>query len=165
MFAPEHLARSVALLDLCRNKRLRIATAESCTGGLIAALLTEITGSSDVFERGFVTYSNAAKTGMLGVDVRIIAACGAVSQEVALSMAHGALSHSAADLAAAVTGIAGPSGGTLEKPVGLVHIAVALRGGGAMHRRCTFGDIGRTRVRENSLEAALDMLTAAAGGS
>src|SRR5215468_11801064 len=118
-----------ALLDLCRSKKLTIATAESCTGGLVAATLTEIPGSSDVLERGFVTYSNAAKTAMLGVPADVIARFGAVSRETAEAMAQGALAHSPADLAVSITGIAGPGGGTPDKPVGLVHFAAAARSG------------------------------------
>ena len=105
----------------CRNNRLTVATAKSCTGGLVAAALTEIAGSSDVFERGFVTYSNAAKTAMLGVPADLIVRHGAVSRETAEAMATGALEHAPADLAVAITGIAGPGGGTADKPVGLVH--------------------------------------------
>src|SRR5499427_4160717 len=121
-----------ALLDLCRAKRLMIATAESCTGGLVAAMLTEIPGSSDVLERGFVTYSNAAKTAMLGVPADVIARFGAVSRETAGAMAQGALTHSPADLAVSITGIAGPGGGSPDKPVGLVHFAAAAGGGPLM---------------------------------
>ena len=161
MFRDELLLRAAALLDLCRARHLHIATAESCTGGLIAALLTEIAGSSDVFERGFVTYSNAAKTELLGVEVGMIAAHGAVSEQVARAMAEGAVANSAAELAVAVTGIAGPGGGCAEKPVGLVHIAVARRGGAVAHRRCEFGDIGRAQVRTATIAVALEMLTAA----
>src|SRR5215813_13385728 len=111
-----------ALLDLCRRKRLKLAAAESCTGGLLAGLLTEIPGSSDVFERGFVTYSNQAKQEMLGVTQSLIAAHGAVSAEVARAMAQGALNHAPAHLSVAITGIAGPGGGTADKPVGLVYL-------------------------------------------
>src|SRR3982751_3041231 len=121
------LARS--LLDLCRSRKLTIATAESCTGGLVAAALTAIPGSSDVVDRGFVTYSNAAKTEMLGVPADLIATHGAVSEPVARAMAEGALSRSNADVAVAITGIAGPDGGSDAKPVGLVHLAAARNGG------------------------------------
>jgi nicotinamide-nucleotide amidase len=117
------LARSV--LEACRARRLKIAVAESCTGGLIAAALTEIPGSSDVFERGFVTYSNEAKQEMIGVASDLIAAHGAVSSQVAEAMALGALDHSRAQIALAVTGVAGPSGGSAQKPVGLVHFGLA----------------------------------------
>ncbi len=137
-----------------RDKGLKIATAESCTGGLIAARLTEIPGSSDIFERGFVTYSNQAKTELLGVPAPLIAEHGAVSEEVALAMARGALAQSPADVAIATTGIAGPGGGTAEKPVGLVYIAAARGGGGEYVQRHIFeGD--RDSVRLASVKAAL----------
>jgi nicotinamide-nucleotide amidase len=161
MFPVDLTARARALLDACRARGLTIATAESCTGGLIAGLLTEIPGSSAVFERGFVVYSNAAKRELLGVSDALLAAHGAVSERAARAMAEGALAHSAADLALAVTGIAGPDGGTAEKPVGLVHFACARRGGAptAIERR--FGDLGRAAVRLESVEQALTMLEAA----
>src|SRR6476661_6705671 len=123
------IEQAEALLELCRGKKLKITTAESCTGGLAAATLTEIPGSSDVVERGFVTYSNAAKETMLGVPASVLERFGAVSCQTAEAMAKGALAHSAADLAVSVTGIAGPGGGTAAKPVGLVHFAAASRGG------------------------------------
>ena len=119
------LTKAAALLDAARERGELIATAESCTGGLLAATLTAIPGSSDVFERGFVTYSNASKSEMLGVPVWLIERHGSVSEDVARAMVGGALTHSRATLAVAVTGIAGPSGGTHEKPVGLVHLAAA----------------------------------------
>jgi nicotinamide-nucleotide amidase len=150
------------LLDLCRLKKLTIATAESCTGGLVAAMLTEIPGSSDVVERGFVTYSNAAKTEMLGVPADVIARFGAVSRETAEAMAHGALAHSPADLAVSITGIAGPGGGTPDKPVGLVHFAAAARSGRLLHQECRFGDVGRALVRIASVRQAFTMLHALA---
>jgi nicotinamide-nucleotide amidase len=159
------LAEAEALLALCRAKGLRIATAESCTGGLIAGALTEIAGSSDVFERGFVTYSNAAKTDMLGVPASLIGTQGAVSEAVARAMAEGAIARSLADIAVAVTGVAGPSGGSVEKPVGLVHFAVAKRGGLTVHERRELGDIGRSPVRQATVQHALAMLRAAAQGS
>jgi nicotinamide-nucleotide amidase len=159
MFSAVLLSSAEKLLtDACR-KNLKIATAESCTGGLIAGLLTEIAGSSDVFERGFVTYSNTAKEEALGVPQDLIAAHGAVSAEVARAMAQGALKHSRADLAVAVTGIAGPGGGTPDKPVGLVHI-VAARGEKIIHRECRFGDIGRTEIRLKSVATALELVEA-----
>ena len=161
MFGPSLLAQSAALLDACRARGLRLATAESCTGGLIAALLTEIAGSSDVFERGFVTYSNAAKSELLGIDPELIAAQGAVSEPVARAMAEGALAHSAADLAIAVTGVAGPGGGSAEKPVGLVHLAIARKALATVHRRCDFGDLGRTHVRAATVATAIEMLSSA----
>ena len=160
----EQLAEEV--LEHARRLRLTIATAESCTGGLVAAALTGIAGSSDVFERGFVTYSNEAKAEMLGVDPALIAAHGAVSREVALAMAACALRQSRATLSVAVTGIAGPGGGGVEKPVGLVHFAAAKalsRHGetvdfAALHQEERFGDIGRAAVRAKSVEAALRLL-------
>jgi nicotinamide-nucleotide amidase len=147
-----------ALLDLCRSKRLTIATAESCTGGLVAAALTEVPGSSDVVERGFVTYSNAAKETMLGVPAATLERYGAVSRETAEAMAKGALAHAPADLAVSVTGIAGPGGGSPGKPVGLVHFAAAARNGRLIHRKRKFGDIGRAQVRQASVVDALAML-------
>jgi nicotinamide-nucleotide amidase len=159
MFSADLLTRAEMLLADARAKKLKIATAESCTGGLISALLTEIAGSSDVFERGFVTYSNQAKQEMLGVPEALLIRHGAVSEEVARAMAQGALAHSRADLAVAVTGVAGPGGGTAEKPVGLVHIAAARKGGPALHHEYCFGDIGRGVVRIRSVETALEMLT------
>lgn len=158
MFGEAQLAAARTLLGAARAKSLKIVTAESCTGGLIAALLTEIPGSSDVVERGFVTYSNDAKTELLGVPAALIAAEGAVSKAVAEKMALGALENSRADLAVAVTGVAGPGGGTANKPVGLVHIAVADKSG-VRHREHRFGDIGRGGVRLKTVEAALEMLT------
>lgn len=136
----------------------RIATAESCTGGMVAAALTAIPGSSDVFERGFVTYSNAAKTEMLGVPADLIERHGAVSAEVATAMARGAIQHSRADSAVAVTGIAGPGGGSAAKPVGLVYVAVAHRTATARVREFRFADQGRWFVRTESVKAALHSL-------
>jgi nicotinamide-nucleotide amidase len=158
----ELLAQARALLDLCRAKKLTIATAESCTGGLVAATLTEIPGSSDVVERGFVTYSNAAKEAMLGVPAATLERFGAVSRETAEAMAKGALAHSPASLAVAITGIAGPGGGTPGKPVGLVHFGAAARNGRLLHQESKFGDIGRTQVRLVSVRQALSMLHALA---
>jgi nicotinamide-nucleotide amidase len=156
------LDKARALLDLCRARKLTIATAESCTGGLVAATLTEIPGSSDVFERGFVTYSDAAKAAMLGVPTLVLQRFGAVSRETAEAMARGALAHSPADLAVSITGIAGPGGGSPGKPVGLVHFAAAARGGRLLHQECKFGDIGRAHVRQVSVLQALAMLHALA---
>jgi nicotinamide-nucleotide amidase len=151
-------AAAAALIETCRIHRLRVATAESCTGGLVAAALTGIAGSSDVFDRGFVTYSNAAKSSMLGVPEYLIARHGAVSRETAEAMARGVLEQTPADLTVAVTGIAGPSGGTADKPVGLVHVAAATRAGRMIHRECQFGNIGRAQVRHATLRQALAML-------
>jgi nicotinamide-nucleotide amidase len=145
------------LVDL-RAADLAIATAESCTGGLIIGALTEIAGSSDVVDRGFVTYSNEAKMTMLGVPAALLQAHGAVSAEVAQAMAHGALVHSEADVTVAVTGVAGPGGGSASKPVGLVHIAVAAIGRDTIHRECRFGDIGRPGVRRETILAAFALV-------
>jgi nicotinamide-nucleotide amidase len=145
------------VLAEARERGLRIATAESCTGGLIAALLTEIPGSSDVLERGFVVYSNHAKSDLLGIPADLIAEQGAVSEAVARAMAGGALAHSDAQLAMAVTGIAGPGGDTALKPVGLVHIAAARKGGSTLHEAHRFGEIGRAEIRLRSIEAALTL--------
>jgi nicotinamide-nucleotide amidase len=162
MVDEELLAEARALLDLCRARKLTIATAESCTGGLVAATLTEIPGSSDVVERGFVTYSNAAKETMLGVPAATLERFGAVSRETAEAMAHGALAHSPADLAVSITGIAGPGGGSPGKPVGLVHFAAAGRGTLLVHHESRYGDIGRAQVRRVSVKQALAMLYALA---
>ena len=161
MFAPDLLAEATALLDLCRGRGFKIVTAESCTGGLIAALLTEIAGSSDVVERGFVTYSNAAKQELLGVAAATLAAYGAVSEETAREMARGALKHSQADIAVSVTGVAGPGGGSAQKPVGLVHFACARRDGRIEARERRFGDLGRGEVRRQSVREALALITRA----
>jgi nicotinamide-nucleotide amidase len=151
------LAQAERVLAICRAAGLRVATAESCTGGLIAAALTAIAGSSDVVERGFVTYSNAAKTAMLGVPAALIAAEGAVSEPVARLMAEGALAHSPADLSVSVTGIAGPGGGSAAKPVGLVWFGCARRGGPTRTLRCVFpGD--RSEVRRAAVAQALALL-------
>lgn len=147
-----------AVVDRAIADRVVIATAESCTGGLVAALLTSIPGSSAVVDRGFVTYSNVAKMEMLGVDQPLLARVGAVSAEVAVAMAEGALAHSRADVAVAVTGIAGPTGGSTEKPVGLVHFAAARRAGTRIARECRFGEIGRDEVRLAATTIALEML-------
>jgi nicotinamide-nucleotide amidase len=147
-----------ALLELCRRKSLRIATAESCTGGLVAGALTEVAGSSDVVERGFVTYSNEAKTQMLGVAAETLAHHGAVSRETARAMAIGAIAHAPVALAVSVTGIAGPQGATPGKPVGLVHFAAASRSGQLIDCERRYGDIGRAEVRRASVAQALAML-------
>jgi len=156
------LARS--LLDLCRMRKLTIATAESCTGGMVAGALTDIPGSSDVIDRGFVTYSNEAKRAMLGVKATTLATFGAVSKETATAMAIGALERAGVDLAVSITGVAGPWGATPGKPVGLVHLAVAARDGRILHRECRFGAIGRSAVRQRSVVEALRMLTDVARG-
>ena len=151
-------ASAALLINQCRARHLRVATAESCTGGLIAALITSIAGSSDVFDAGFVAYSNAAKTRLIGVPASLIERVGAVSDEVARSMAEGALAHSDADIAVAVTGIAGPGGGSETKPVGLVHCAAARRGQETVHEELRLGEIGRSEVRMVTAAHAVDML-------
>ncbi len=147
-----------ALLELCKKKKLTLAAAESCTGGLLAATLTEIPGSSMVLDRGFVTYSNEAKQEMLGVKAQTLDTYGAVSRETALEMAHGALVRSSVDLAVSVTGIAGPDGGSAEKPVGLVHFGAVSRGGQSVHSEQRYGDIGRAQVRKHAMLQAFRML-------
>ncbi len=147
-----------AALDACRARGLKLATAESCTGGLVAGALTEIAGSSDVVERGFITYSNEAKQEMLGVAAATLDAHGAVSRETAEEMARGALTYSRAQIAVAITGVAGPGGGSADKPVGLVHFAAAARGGALIAREMRYGDIGRAAVRHKSVLQALAML-------
>ena len=162
MFDPELGAAARRLLALCRERGLRIATAESCTGGLVIASLTEIAGASDVVDRGFVTYSNAAKIDMLGVRPASLEREGAVSERVAREMAEGALARARADLAVAVTGIAGPGGGSPAKPVGLVHFAVARRGAPTRHAEHRFaGD--RSAIRLKAVRTALAMLEEEAG--
>jgi nicotinamide-nucleotide amidase len=151
-------AAASAVLDACRARGLKVATAESCTGGLVAGALTEIAGSSDVVDRGFVTYSNNAKQQMLGVPAATIEKHGAVSRETAEAMARGAIGSANADLAVAITGIAGPGGGGPGKPVGLVHFAAAARSGALTHAQMHYGDIGRSAVRHQSVLQALAML-------
>lgn len=161
MFDDHLRAEAATLLDEARARGLRIATAESCTGGLIAALLTEIPGSSDVVERGFVTYSNEAKIDLLGVPRATLDSVGAVSRETALAMAAGALANARAEIAVAVTGVAGPGGGSDGKPVGLVHLAVACKGKRPTHREMRYGNIGRAEVRSATVRTALEMLAEA----
>jgi nicotinamide-nucleotide amidase len=161
MFPPDLLARAAELVARYREAGLMAATAESCTGGLIAGLLTEIPGSSSVLERGFVVYSNAAKEELLGVPAETLAKHGAVSERTARAMAEGALAQSRAEVAVSVTGIAGPDGGTAAKPVGLVHFACARRGAPTVAREERFGDIGRDAVRLASVRVGLDLLEAA----
>ena len=162
IFPEALLASASRLLDLCRARGFKIATAESCTGGLVAALLTEIAGSSDVVERGLVTYSNEAKRELLGVAAETLGARGAVSEATAREMAAGALRASRADLAVAITGVAGPGGGSAEKPVGLVHFACAGPGDRLVAIERRYGEIGRGAVRLASVVQALEMLAAAA---
>jgi nicotinamide-nucleotide amidase len=152
------LALAVEVLSACRKRGELVASAESCTGGLVAATITSIPGCSDCFERGFVTYSNAAKSEMLGVPAWLIERHGAVSEDVARAMAGGALNHSRATLAVSVTGIAGPDGGSEDKPVGLVHFAAARRDQPIIHQMAMFGDLGRSQVQTKSVEQALKLL-------
>jgi nicotinamide-nucleotide amidase len=149
---------AAAIIAECARKKLRIATAESCTGGLVAAALTEIPGSSAVVDRGFVTYSNEAKSDLLGVPKALIERKGAVSQEVAVAMAEGALAHSSADLAVSITGIAGPDGGSAAKPVGLVHFGAARKGAATRHVERRFANEGRSAVRLAATAEALTLL-------
>ena len=158
MTSNPNLLRASQLLQATKARGYTIATAESCTGGLIAASLAAVPGASASLERGFVTYSNEAKTEMLGVPAPLITEHGAVSREVALAMVAGALAHSPADIAVAVTGIAGPDGGTAEKPVGLVHIAAARRGGPTLHDEKRFADSGRHEIQSETVSAAFDLI-------
>ncbi len=158
MFSAELIMAARLLLADAEERRLRLTTAESCTGGLVAALLTEIPGSSSVYERGFVTYSNRAKQEMLGVPGDLIADCGAVSEPVARAMAEGALREAHAQIAVAITGIAGPGGGTSMKPVGLVHLAAARENRALIHVACRYGDIGRNGIRLAAVETALGLI-------
>ena len=146
------------LLDICKRKNLILATAESCTAGLVAGTLAEVPGISSMLDRGFITYSNQAKQDMLGVSAATLEKHGAVSRETAEEMARGALAHAPVDLSVSVTGIAGPDGGSEEKPVGLVHFAVASRSGGLVHAEKRFGNIGRSEVRKQSVLQAFRML-------
>ena len=162
MFSDDQLAAAEAVLDACRKAELKLAVAESCTGGLIAGALTAVAGSSDVFERGFVTYTNQAKTENLGVPAALMESEGAVSEAVARAMAEGALKNSQGQIAVAVTGIAGPDGGTEEKPVGLVHIACTRVGRDTIHEEHVF-DGGRDSVRMQSVGAALALVRCQVG--
>ena len=158
MFDTARRTRAAALLEKFVERGQMIVTAESCTGGLVSALLTEIAGSSRVVERGFVTYSNEAKASMLGVDPTLIERHGAVSEEVACAMAAGALAHAHAHVSVAITGIAGPGGGSDTKPVGLVHLACAAHGGPLRHVCRRYGELGRTEIRLAALDDALSLL-------
>ncbi|MGO4351220.1 CinA family protein [Rhizobium sp. RAF36] len=158
MFPADIIAVSEKIIREFSAAGLMISTAESCTGGLIAGALTEISGSSAVVDRGFVTYTNTAKMEMLGVQDEALARFGAVSEETARQMVHGALFRSRAAVAVAVTGIAGPGGGSPEKPVGLVHLAAKSRRGALVHRKMLYGDIGRDKVRLATVATALEML-------
>jgi nicotinamide-nucleotide amidase len=146
------------LVDECRERRLRLVTAESCTGGLVSAAITSVPGASEVFERGLIVYSNRAKQELLGVPGDLIADYGAVSEPVARMMAEGALEQSNAHVSVAITGVAGPGGGTELKPVGLVHFATARTNQSVMHRVERFGDLGRTEIQMSAAQLALELL-------
>lgn len=158
MFSDKALSLAQEVIDLAKASGVMVATAESCTGGLVAAALTALAGSSAAVDRGFVTYSNEAKAQMLGVPEPMLIEHGAVSEPVARAMAVGAVAHSQAQVAVSITGIAGPGGGSGTKPVGLVHFACAAADGSLRHIEARFGDIGRDQVRENSLLQALMLL-------
>lgn len=158
MFPDRIFNLALLVSDELSERRLRLATAESCTGGLVAALFTEISGSSKIFDRSFVTYSNRAKEEMLGIPGDVIADYGAVSEPVARMMVEGAMEHSRANIAISITGIAGPGGGTPMKPVGTVHFASLRENRAVIHRMEQFGDIGRADVRMQSVEVALEMI-------
>jgi nicotinamide-nucleotide amidase len=149
---------AVQVFEVLRRRGLKLATAESCTGGMVASAMTDIAGSSEVFDRGFVTYSNDAKSAMLAVPAILIADHGAVSAEVAVAMAEGALTHSQADIAIAITGIAGPTGGNVAKPVGLVHFACAMDGADTIHIEKRFGNLSRAEIRTKATESALGLV-------
>lgn len=156
---PEDIAAAArAIVTDFTRKGWMIATAESCTGGLIAGALTDVPGSSAVVDRGFVTYTNEAKMDLIGVQSAVLAAHGAVSRQTALQMASGALTRSRAHVSVAVTGIAGPGGGSDEKPVGLVHLAAKCRDGRVLHREMRYGDLGRDGIRLATVRTALEML-------
>jgi len=158
MLDQDIVAAAGRLLDICVRKKLMIATAESCTGGLVAGTLTELPGTSGMLDRGFITYSNRAKQDMLAVPEDIIRTFGAVSRETAEAMAQGALSHSSVDLAVSVTGIAGPTGDEGGKPVGLVHFAAASKSGLLIHNEKQFGNPGRSEIRKRAVLQAFVML-------
>ncbi|TAW56507.1 CinA family protein [Rhizobium ruizarguesonis] len=158
LFPQDIVSTAEAIIRNFAAAGLMVSTAESCTGGLIAGALTEISGSSAVVDRGFVTYTNSAKVEMLGVQAETLLRFGAVSEETARQMAHGALFRSRAEIAVAVTGIAGPGGGSAEKPVGLVHLAAKSRAGALIHRKMHYGDIGRSEVRLATIRTALEMV-------
>ncbi|MBY5355424.1 CinA family protein [Rhizobium leguminosarum] len=158
LFSDDILSAAETIIRDFTAAGLMVSTAESCTGGLIAGALTEISGSSAVVDRGFVTYTNSAKIEMLGVQAETLSRFGAVSEETARQMVHGALFRSRAEIAVAVTGIAGPGGGSAEKPVGLVHLAAKSRAGALIHRKMHYGDIGRSEVRLATIRTALEMV-------
>jgi len=161
LFPADIIEQAQRIISDFSERGLMVSTAESCTGGLIAGALTEISGSSAVVDRGFVTYTNQAKMDLIGVSEATLIAYGAVSKETALQMVHGALFRSRAAVAVAVTGIAGPGGGSAEKPVGLVHLAAKSRMGEILHREMRYGDIGRTEIRLETVRTALEMLVEA----
>ena len=156
LFPDPFLVKAEKLLALCRTHGVKIATAESCTGGLVAALLTEIPGSSDVFERGYVTYSNRAKKEELNVNAELLEQFGAVSEQVAHAMAQGAIYNSGAHLSVSVTGIAGPGGGTAMKPVGLVYFCSIFREAALPKKQVFSGD--RAQIRLAAVDVALDLM-------
>ena len=158
LFPPDIISTAETIIREFTAAGLMLSTAESCTGGLIAGALTEISGSSAVVDRGFVTYTNNAKIEMLGVQAETLLRFGAVSEETARQMVHGALFRSRAEIAVAVTGIAGPGGGSAEKPVGLVHLAAKSRAGALIHRKMLYGEIGRGEVRLATVRTALEMV-------
>ncbi|MBA9035439.1 nicotinamide-nucleotide amidase [Rhizobium leguminosarum] len=158
LFPQDIISTAEAIIRDFTAAGLMLSTAESCTGGLIAGALTEISGSSAVVDRGFVTYTNTAKMEMLGVQAETLLRFGAVSEETARQMVHGALFRSRAEIAVAVTGIAGPGGGSAEKPVGLVYLAAKSRAGALIRRKMLYGDIGRSEVRLATIRTALEMV-------
>ncbi len=160
VFSKSLCEKANSILDVCKACGAKLATVESCTGGLLSAILTELPGSSSMFTHGFITYANTAKSEMVGVDAGLIKEHGAVSEQVARAMAEGALKCSSADVAVAITGIAGPNGGSESKPVGTVHLACAMKGKPTIHQHQVFnGD--RSEVRLAAVETALDMIVAA----
>ncbi len=158
MFSPELTARAQTAVEACHARGVCVATAESRTGGLVAACLTEIPGASSALDCGFVTYANEAKTAMLGVSEALLIAHGAVSESVSRAMAEGGLARSRADVCVSCTGIAGPGGGTESKPVGLVHLACAATGKETLHLERRYGDLGRSAVRAATVADALDLI-------
>ena len=157
-------ALSRSLVEICSERRILIATAESCTGGMIAAAITDVPGSSAAFDRGFVTYSNEAKQDMLGVTSDTLQKFGAVSEQTAIEMAEGALKNSRASIAVSVTGVAGPGGGTPDKPVGLVHLGLASTNKPGLHREFRFGPLERDEIREATVLESLKILLTSISG-
>jgi len=157
MYPKPLINKTKGILETCQSKRLRLVVAESCTGGLLGGLLTAVPGSSSVFDRGFITYSNQAKVQILGVKKEVLQNYGAVSKETAFSMCAGALNRSTGHIAIAITGIAGPDGGTEDKPVGTVFVACMSRYGQRLSTQAKLGDIGRDQIRERTLDVALQL--------